>query len=98
MANSLFGSPARAPQWKRQNNARRGRGGINNQALQSVKRMVGMYRAAKNPDAALQMMAQQNPAIGDIMRVCAPGGLQNSFYQLCKEQGVNPDDVLSQIM
>ena len=96
MANSLFGNPARTPQGKRQNNATKG--GINTNAIQSVKRMVGMYRAAKNPDAALQMMAQQNPAIGDIMRVCAPGGLQNSFYRLCQEQGVNPDDILKQIM
>lgn len=73
-------------------------GGINTHAIQSVKRMVGMFRAAKNPDAALQMMAQQNPDIRNIMQICGPGGLQNSFYQLCREQGVNPDDILREIM
>lgn len=94
MASSLFGSPARAPQGMTASNAA---GGINPQAIQSVKRMMNMFRAAKNQDAAIAMMAKQNPVIGQIMQVCGPGGLQNSFYQLCREQGVNPDDVLRQL-
>lgn len=71
--------------------------GINMQAIQSVKRMMGIYQAAKNPVAALEKMAQNNPFIGNIMRICSPNGLQNSFYQLCKEQNVDPNEVLDML-
>ena len=94
MPSSLFGSPARVPQ----TTASKAAGGLNMQNLQSIKRMMGMCRATKNPGAIMEAMAQQNPMIKNIMQVCSPGGLQNSFYQLCREQGVNPDDVLKQIM
>lgn len=92
MPSSLFpgqsGTPAAGP--ARANLS----GGLNMQAIQSAKRMMNTFKAAKNPSAALQMMAQQNPQIGGIMRLCGPGGLKNSFYQMCREQGVNPEDVL----
>lgn len=71
-------------------------GGLNQSAIQSVKRMMGMYKAAKNPHA-LQMMVQQNPQINGILQLCGPGGLRNSFYQLCREQGVDPEEVLRQL-
>lgn len=94
MASSLFQTSARDPQQRNLQNS----GGINRNAIQSVKRMMSTFRAAKNPNAALQAMAQQNPLIGNIMQVCGPGGLQKSFYRLCQEQGVNPEDVLREIM
>lgn len=71
--------------------------GLNQAAIQSVKRMMGMYKAAKNKQASLQMIAQQNPQINGILQICGPGGLRNSFYQLCKEQGVDPEEVLRQL-
>lgn len=72
--------------------------GMNTQALQSVRRMVGMYRATKNPRAALQNLAQQNPGIAQIMQMAGPGGLQGMFHRLCQEQGVDPNAVLQQIL
>lgn len=71
--------------------------GLNNQAVQSAKRMMNTFRAATNKDAALQLLAKQNPQIGGILRLCGPGGLKNSFYQMCREQGVNPEEVLRQL-
>lgn len=95
MPSSLFpsrsGAPAAAP--LRTNPG----GGLNMQAIQATKRMMNTFRAAKNPSAALQLMAQQNPQIGGILRLCGPGGLKKSFYQMCREQGVNPDNVLRQL-
>ena len=38
------------------------------QAIQSAKRMMNTFRAAKNPDAALQLMAQKNPQIENSVR------------------------------
>lgn len=55
-----------------------------------------MYKASKNPHA-LQMIAQQNPQINGILQLCGPGGLRNSFYQMCREQGVDPEEVLRQL-
>lgn len=87
--NPLMGSmPAAVPSTQ----------GVNPQALQSVRRMVGMYRAAKNPKAALQSLAQQNPGIAQIMQMAGPGGLQGMFHRLCQEQGVDPNAVLQQIL
>lgn len=67
-----------------------------NPAIQSIKRMMGMYRAAQNPQAVLQQMAQQNPMVGQIMQM-SRGNLKDTFYQMCQQQGVNPDDVLNQL-
>lgn len=95
MASSLFpsrsGAPAAGPLRARPV------GGLNMQAIQSTKRMLNTFRAARNKDAALQLLAQQNPQIAGILQLCGPGGLKNSFYQMCREQGVNPEEVLRQL-
>lgn len=67
-----------------------------NPAIQSIKRMMGMYQAAQNPQAVLQQMAQQNPMVGQIMQM-SRGNLKDTFYQMCQQKGVNPDDVLAQL-
>lgn len=67
-----------------------------NPAMQSIKRMMGMYRAAQNPQAVLQQMAQQNPMVGQIMQM-SRGNLKDTFYQMCQQKGVNPDDILAQL-
>lgn len=72
-------------------------GGLNIQAIQSAKRMMQTFKATKNPGAAMQLLAQQNPQIAGILRLCGPGGLKNGFYQMCREQGVNSEDVLRQL-
>lgn len=72
--------------------------GVNKEAMQSIRRMMEMYKAAKNPQAVLQQMAQQNPMINGLMQIGSQnGGLQNAFYTMCKEQGVNPDDILNEL-
>lgn len=45
----------------------------------------------------MQLLARQNPKIAGILRLCGPGGLKNGFYQMCQEQGVNPEEVLRQL-
>lgn len=46
-------------------------GGVNPQAIQQVKRMMNMFRAASNPQQMLMQAAQQNPAIGTVMQMCS---------------------------
>lgn len=71
---------------------------VNKEAMQSIRRMMNMYNAAKNPQAVLQQMAQQNPMIGNLMQIANQnGGLQNAFYTMCKEQGVDPNTILNEL-
>ena len=67
-----------------------------NPAMQSIKRMMGMYQAAQNPQTVLQQMARQNPMVGRIMQM-SRGNLKDTFYQMCQQKGVNPDDILAQL-
>lgn len=69
--------------------------GINQQAIQQLRRMMATYSMAKNKDAVMQQLAQQNPMVGQIMQLCSGKGLKASFYQMCQEQGVDPQAVLN---
>ena len=95
MASSLFGSPTRAPRGMAASNAA---GRINPQAIQSVKRMMNTFRAAKNPGAAMQMMAQQNPQIAAVLQMCSGRNPKDVFYEQCRQHGLNPDEIAGQLM
>lgn len=68
-----------------------------NPAIQSVKRMMQTFQAAQNPQAALAQLARQNPMVGQIMQMSKGGSLKDTFYRMCKEKGINPDDILNQL-
>lgn len=72
-------------------------GGVNPQAIQQVKRMINMFRAASNPQKMLMQAAQQNPAIGTVMQMCSGKNPKDVFYEQCKKMGVNPDDIINQL-
>ena len=67
------------------------------QAAQSAKKMMGMLNGVKNPQQALMMAAQQNPQLNSVMQMVGNGNPKDIFYQKCKEMGVNPEDILSQL-
>lgn len=62
--------------------------------IAQIKRMMQMLQTAQNPQAALQQLAQQNPMIGSLMQ---SGNLKDTFYKMCEEKGVNPDDIINQL-
>ena len=72
-------------------------GGVNPQAIQQVKRMMNMFRAAGNPHQMLMQVAQQNPAIGTVMQMCSGNNPKDVFYEQCQKMGVNPDDIINQL-
>lgn len=72
-------------------------GGVNPQAIQQVKQMMNMFRAASNPQQILMQAAQQNPAIGTVMQMCNGKNPKDVFYEQCKKMGVNPDDIINQL-
>lgn len=71
--------------------------GVNQQALQQVKRIMNMFRAASNPQQMLMQAAQQNPAIGTVMQMCNGKNPKDVFYEQCQKMGVNPDDIINQL-
>lgn len=72
-------------------------GGVNQQAIQQVKRMMNMFRAASNPQQMLMQAAQQNPTIGTVMQMCNGKNPKDVFYEQCQKMGVNPDDIINQL-
>ena len=71
--------------------------GVNPQAIQQVKRMMNMFRAASNPQQMLMQAAQQNPAIGTVMQMCSGKNPKDVFYEQCQKMGANPDDIINQL-
>lgn len=64
-----------------------------------IKSMMQMVKAAKNPQAMMQMMAQQNPKMQQVMNFVQQNGgdAKTAFYKLAEQQGVNPNDVLNML-
>ena len=69
----------------------------NPQIMQSIKRMVGMLNGVQSPEKALQMLAQQNPLLAQVMQMTNGRDPRQVFYEMCNHRGVNPDDILNQL-
>lgn len=65
--------------------------------LAPLKNMMSMLQAAQNPQAVLQMLAQKNPQMGQVMQLVQGRNPQEVFYEMCKQRGINPDDILNQL-
>lgn len=91
MANPLVGmmgkSPAANPAIKNMANIKK--------AAESVKRMMGMLQAVKDPQQALMAAAQQNPQLNAVMQMCNGRNPQEVFYEECKKKGIDPEQVMS---
>ena len=62
-----------------------------------IKNMMQMLNGAQNPQAVLQMLAQKNPQMAQVMQLVGGRNPQEVFYEMCKQRGVNPDDILNQL-
>ena len=60
-----------------------------------IKQMIGMLRNMRNPQALLQQMMQNNPALSQAVEyIKANGGdPKQAFERLAAEKGVNPADL-----
>lgn len=68
----------------------------NNGNIQQIKRMMNMFKSIQNPQAAINMLANENPMIANILQM-SKGDLKGTFYKMCQEKGVNPDEILKQL-
>ena len=61
--------------------------------------MMNMLKMANNPQAMLQAMIQRNPQLRNVMNYINQhgGDPQQAFYDMAKEKGINPDEILKML-
>lgn len=70
------------------------------QNITPIKNMMNVVRSAGNPQMVFNQMIGQNPQIKQVMDyVNANGGdPKTAFYKLAQEKGVDPDEIIKQLM
>lgn len=68
--------------------------------MQNLRRMVGMIRGARDPNALMQQMLQQNPTMQQAMEYVRQNGgdPKAAFYKLAQERGIDPQSVMNNIL
>lgn len=84
MANPLMGMMGGAPA-----------AGMNMGMIQQMKQAMGMFRAMKNPQQALQMIAQQNPESAAILQMAQGKNPVDIFREECRKHGKNPEEMMN---
>jgi hypothetical protein len=58
-----------------------------------------MFKSAQNPQALLNNMASQNPQLKQVMEAINQhgGDPKKAFYDIAKERGIDPDEILNQL-
>lgn len=70
---------------------------MNPQQIQQIKNLMSMVQMSADPNAALANLINQNPNLRNIVMLAKSNGsdLQQIFYALAKQKGVNPNDVMN---
>jgi hypothetical protein len=71
-----------------------------NQQMAQIKNMMNIVKNAGNPQTMISQLAMSNPQVKEAMDYIEKSGGdgQKAFYALAKEKGVNPEDILKQLM
>lgn len=59
-------------------------------AMMQAMSVVNQIRQTGNPQAALNVMAQQNPNIKKAMDMCQGKNPEQVFKQMCQQNGMDP--------
>lgn len=74
-------------------------GGFGN--LAKTRQAMKAVQFAQNPQLALQQTLQtaiqQNPELAETLQKCTTMSAEQVFYEKCKEKGVDPNIILSQL-
>lgn len=65
----------------------------------NIQQMVKLFKGASNPQQLIQNLAKQNPQLQQVMAMIQNSGKspKDLFYELARQKGVNPDDILKQL-
>lgn len=67
--------------------------------MMNLVSLMQMMQGGGNPMQLARMFASQNPQAAPAMQMIqgkSPTQLQETFYNLCKSRGINPQDVARQ--
>ena len=64
---------------------------------QQLRQAFEAFRAMRDPNSALAMLARQNPQYMQVQQLIAQSGgdARAAFYKLAQERGIDPAQVLS---
>lgn len=70
-----------------------------NQNAETAKSIYNMLNGSSNPYQLLINIAAKNPMIKNIMDSADKSGktYQDMFYELAKQRGVDPDNIINQL-
>lgn len=68
-----------------------------NSQVQSIKRMADMLKGKQNPQQMLQMVAQQNPQISQVLNIVNGSGMspKQMFMNLAQQKGIDPNSIIN---
>ena len=64
--------------------------------MNNVKQMMNFVKTAQNPQAALNQLANSNPQVRQALTLAGSNPKQ-AFFDLARQKGINPDDVLKML-
>ena len=69
------------------------------QTAGKIKQMMGMVRAAKDPQQAINMLAMNNPQVKQVMDIVEQygGDSMKAFKDMAKQCGVDPEEILGML-
>ena len=67
--------------------------GAQNPVINQIKQMMHAMTLAKNP----MQMISNTPELASILNMCRGRSFRDFFYSKCKEENVNPEDVLNSL-
>lgn len=62
----------------------------------NLKNMINMFRNSNNPQMLIQNMLQNNPKVQQLIQQCG-GNPKTAFYNLARQKGINPDEILNML-
>lgn len=67
--------------------------------LGQVKNLMNMVRGSANPQAMLNQLMQTNPQLKGVMDMVqkSGGNPKTAFYELAKQKGVDPNQILNML-
>lgn len=71
--------------------------GMNMGVIQQMKQAMGMFRAMKNPQQALQMIAQQNSESAAILQMAQGKNPVEIFREECRKHGKDPKQMMKEL-
>ena len=69
------------------------------QAVQPVKKLMSMIRAAKDPQMAMNQLVMNNPQLKQVMDIVKQNGGDPMavFRKTAEEMGVDPDEIMNML-